>query len=198
MRPPVININSENPTVALSADNLGSPVHVSGAEVTKIVLKEAKSRTDLEPAVNGQAVTTNYYERTFKIKVGETEYTLFSNERYDGEIADITELSVGDTVSFDGFVNIKENAYNLAMLSNVARVASEKDPVASVSIKGNNKVYAGKIRFYGIDTPESTGNVEPYGKQASNFTKAKLEEADANGTIVISSQLSNKALTTLV
>lgn len=144
VRPPVININSENPTVALSADNLGSPVHVSGAEVTKIVLKEAKSRTDLEPAVNGQAVTTNYYERTFKIKVGETEYTLFSNERYDGEIADITELSVGDTVSFDGFVNIKENAYNLAMLSNVARVASEKDPVASVSIKGNNKVYAGK------------------------------------------------------
>lgn len=144
VRPPVININSENPTVALSADNLGSPVHVSGAEVTKIVLKEAKSRTDLEPAVNGQAVTTNYYERTFKIKVGETEYTLFSNERYDGEIADITELSVGDTVSFDGFVNIKENAYNLAMLSNVTRVASEKDPVESVSIKGNNKVYAGK------------------------------------------------------
>lgn len=44
-----------------------------------------------------------------------------------------------------------------------------------------------KIRFYGIDTPESTGNVEPYGKQASNFTKAKLEAADANGTIVISS-----------
>ena len=44
-----------------------------------------------------------------------------------------------------------------------------------------------KIRFYGIDTPESTGNVEPYGKQASNFTKEKLKEADTNGTIVISS-----------
>lgn len=44
-----------------------------------------------------------------------------------------------------------------------------------------------KIRFYGIDTPESTGNVEPYGKQASNFTKEKLNAASSNGTIVISS-----------
>lgn len=47
-----------------------------------------------------------------------------------------------------------------------------------------------KIRFYGIDTPESTGNVEPYGKQASNFTKEKLNEANDNGTIVISSTFS--------
>jgi endonuclease YncB( thermonuclease family) len=43
-----------------------------------------------------------------------------------------------------------------------------------------------KSRFYGIDTPESTGKVQPWGKAASNFTKAKLEEADKNGTIVVS------------
>ena len=44
-----------------------------------------------------------------------------------------------------------------------------------------------KARFYGIDTPESTGKVQQYGKPASNFTKEKLKEAAANGTIVISS-----------
>ena len=44
-----------------------------------------------------------------------------------------------------------------------------------------------KARFYGIDTPESTGNVQPYGKKASNFTKGKLYNAAENGTIVISS-----------
>lgn len=44
-----------------------------------------------------------------------------------------------------------------------------------------------KSRFYGIDTPESTGKVEPYGKAASNFTKEKLTNAAANGTIVVSS-----------
>lgn len=44
-----------------------------------------------------------------------------------------------------------------------------------------------KARFYGIDTPESTGAIEPYGKAASNFTKQKLKNAAENGTIVISS-----------
>ena len=48
-----------------------------------------------------------------------------------------------------------------------------------------------KARFYGIDTPESTAAVEEYGKAASNFTKEKLEEADSNGTIVISSPFSD-------
>ena len=43
-----------------------------------------------------------------------------------------------------------------------------------------------KSRFYGIDTPESTGQVQPYGKQASNFTKERLEKAAAKGTIVVS------------
>lgn len=44
-----------------------------------------------------------------------------------------------------------------------------------------------KSRYYGIDTPESTGQVEEYGKDASDFTKGKLEEANKNGTIVVSS-----------
>ncbi len=43
-----------------------------------------------------------------------------------------------------------------------------------------------KCRFYGIDTPESTGKIQPWGKAASNFTKEKLKNANENGTIVIS------------
>ena len=48
-----------------------------------------------------------------------------------------------------------------------------------------------KSRFYGIDTPESTGQVQEYGKQASNFTKEKLEKAAARGTIVVSTAQDN-------
>lgn len=48
----------------------------------------------------------------------------------------------------------------------------------------NNTV---KARFYGIDTPESTGKVQPWGVPASRFTKEKLKNADKNGTIVVSS-----------
>lgn len=47
-----------------------------------------------------------------------------------------------------------------------------------------------KARFYGIDTPESTGQVQQWGKEASDFTKSKLKEAAENGTIVVSSPLS--------
>lgn len=34
-----------------------------------------------------------------------------------------------------------------------------------------------KARYLAIDTPESTGKIEEYGKKASNFTKSKLESA---------------------
>jgi len=44
-----------------------------------------------------------------------------------------------------------------------------------------------KSRFFGIDTPESTGKVQPYGKRASKYTTALLKEANQNGTIVVSS-----------
>lgn len=44
-----------------------------------------------------------------------------------------------------------------------------------------------KARYYGVDTPESTGRIQEYGKEASNFNKEKLNAAAENGTIVISS-----------
>lgn len=34
-----------------------------------------------------------------------------------------------------------------------------------------------KIRYHGVNTPESTGRIMPWGKQASLFTKSKLENA---------------------
>lgn len=44
-----------------------------------------------------------------------------------------------------------------------------------------------KSRFYGIDTPESTGKVQEWGKPASNYTSEILTRANKNGTIVVSS-----------
>jgi endonuclease YncB( thermonuclease family) len=48
-----------------------------------------------------------------------------------------------------------------------------------------------KSRYYGIDTPESTGRIQPWGQPASDFNKKKLKEADANGTIVVSTAQEN-------
>lgn len=44
-----------------------------------------------------------------------------------------------------------------------------------------------KSRYYGIDTPESTGAIQPWGQEASDYTHAVLERANTNGTIVVSS-----------
>ena len=51
----------------------------------------------------------------------------------------------------------------------------------------NGNIGTMKARFFGIDTPESTGKVQEWGKPASKYTKKMLEEADENGTIVVSS-----------
>lgn len=42
-----------------------------------------------------------------------------------------------------------------------------------------------KARYLAVNTPESTGQVEPYGKVASNFTKKKLQDAIDNGGAVL-------------
>ena len=41
-------------------------------------------------------------------------------------------------------------------------------------IDGSNVV---KARYLAIDTPESTGKIEEWGKKASKFTRSKLENA---------------------
>ena len=45
-----------------------------------------------------------------------------------------------------------------------------------------------KARYLAINTPESTGQIEPWGKAASNFTKSKLSEAES---IIIESDDAN-------
>lgn len=49
------------------------------------------------------------------------------------------------------------------------------DTVHFFSNNGFNGVL--KARFLGVDTPESTGKVQPWGKKAANFTKTELSAA---------------------
>lgn len=49
-----------------------------------------------------------------------------------------------------------------------------------------------KARYLGINTPESTGVVEPWGKKASNYTKTQLKKAESiNNGIIIESDTAN-------
>ncbi|CDD23631.1 putative DNase/RNase endonuclease [Firmicutes bacterium CAG:345] len=75
------------------------------------------------------------------------------------------------------------------MTDGVAQVslafAIDGDTAHFYELTDTSKTNLIKTRFYGVDTPESTGSVEPWGHAASDFTEDKLNEANKNGTIVI-------------
>lgn len=60
----------------------------------------------------------------------------------------------------------------------------------TVHFWNNSKTEIIKVRFLAIDTPESTGRVEPWGKPASIYTKTKLKNASE---IVLESNTEGKA-----
>ena len=61
----------------------------------------------------------------------------------------------------------------------------------TVHFRNNSKTEIIKVRFLAIDTPESTGKVEPWGKPASIYTKTKLKNAEQ---IVLESDTEGKAV----
>ena len=66
-------------------------------------------------------------------------------------------------------------------------------------VDSSNKPITIKTRFLGVNTPESTAKVEPWGKKASLFTKHILEEAQAKAdeeTAASGKQVYNIALIT--
>ena len=74
----------------------------------------------------------------------------------------------GDTTHFDPITNSTLTPYNAADFA-----------------KTDGYV---KARYLAINTPESTGQIEEWGKKASKFTRSKLEEAEKpGGSIVIES-----------
>ena len=70
----------------------------------------------------------------------------------------------GDTTHFDAVKNSQIKGCN-----NAADFDAEDKPT---------KGYA-KARYLGINTPESTGQIEEWGKAASKFTRSKLDSADS-------------------
>lgn len=60
------------------------------------------------------------------------------------------------------------------------------DPVGSTTDFDRTQGYI-KARYMAVNTPESTGDIEKWGKTASNFTKAQLTKASNGGEIYVES-----------
>ena len=84
------------------------------------------------------------------------------------EITDATKLNLSKDGSYEGKVFSKDGIGKVEYLRHV-----DGDTTWFKDTSG----FEFSFRYDGIDTPESTKNVEPWGHQASNFTKEKLESA---------------------
>ncbi len=86
----------------------------------------------------------------------------------DGEYDDITKKCKLELTYQD------KDFFNEGIGEATLAKSTDGDTANFILKKGSTGI---TVRFYGIDTPESTGDVEKWGKAASIFTKKKLESA---------------------
>lgn len=112
------------------------------------------------PILTGCGASKHDYVKDCKL---DTTYSLASNTFLDNGIGEVTlkQTVDGDTAHF----------YQ-------KEVDTAAHPTGRVV----------KVRFLGVDTPESTGQIEPWGKKASAFTSSKLLSAK---TIVLTVDVAN-------
>ncbi|TDT46004.1 nuclease-like protein [Fonticella tunisiensis] len=124
------------------------------------------------------------------------EVKVENKEQVSQEVANQTSINTNKdntAANNDGTYNSSDSINNTAAAgvtisdqqSNASQPAEIQSPILltkgtvtrvvdgdTAEININGKTY--KVRFIGVNTPESTTRVEPYGKEASNYTKSKL------------------------
>lgn len=89
-----------------------------------------------------------------------------------------TEDTIIDPVDYAGSITLNMNS-NTKKAEVDVKLYIDGD---TVHFNINEKTFPSsliKARFLAVNTPESTGKIEPYGKKASNFTKDKLLNAES-------------------
>lgn len=142
-------------TVAMSAAVLAAGIGLTGCVGDKPKPTTATEITITETVTPSTSTTT------------ETHEVLDQNATYDS-ITKTLKL----TKTFDENSKFKVNGIEEATLTK----ATDGD-TATFRCKHSGESVT--IRFYSCDTPESTGSVEKWGKSASKFTAAKLNDAAA-------------------
>jgi micrococcal nuclease len=91
----------------------------------------------------------------------------------------ITQQSTTAAVTEKSTTNRKEKAKNKTSKeekSNALATLNLKETTVSRVVDGDTVELSdgSKVRFVGVNTPESTTTTEPYGKESSNYTKSQL------------------------
>ena len=106
---------------------------------------------------------------------GPKEQVCGSNEEYETPITDAFKFDLENVVSNNNFLT----ATTGLAISEVKVIAYTDGDTTNFSLVngtgGENDRF--RLRYEGIDTPESTGEIDPWGLKASLFTKTKLKSA---------------------
>ncbi len=105
------------------------------------------------------------------------------NELIDTPITDKLEFAQANSLEGKRFASDSEDSKSFDHYGYVTlRSCTDGDTANFVQegyVDSSNRPITIKTRFLGVNTPESTAKVEPWGKKASLFTKHILEEAQA-------------------
>ena len=102
--------------------------------------------------------------------------TFIACESGEGEITTEAPGELGELVDFVANLQFNKNsgrAYTEATVKTFVDGDTTHFNVPTTIVPGGVL----KARYLGINTPESTGQIEPWGKKASNYTKAALSAA---------------------
>ena len=106
------------------------------------------------------------------------------NELLDTPITDKLEFAQASSLEGKRFASTSENDNTYDHYGYVTlRSCTDGDTANFVQegyVDESDKLITIKTRFLGVNTPESTAKVEPWGKKASLFTKHILEDAQKN------------------
>lgn len=108
-----------------------------------------------------------------------------SNASCDGKSSDFTDYAHNGSIQLFG--DYKGKDFFKDGIAEVDVVYYIDGDTTHFQMKNNSNTTLIKSRYYGIDTPESTGKIEEYGEEAKRFTHDKLANAMENGTVVVSS-----------
>ncbi len=171
---------------------------ISGSDI-----QQTRRRLPDLTGMSREEISKELTDLGFKFSFGFENKMYKTEDEYDKFVKYGNDLEMGDRVSIDTYLYVLTTALPLPSVNQYA-VEMDLDyegktfledgieeVTLSRAIDGDTAHFIGqdgsyiKVRFLGIDTPESTYEKEPWGKAASEFTKNILENAE---TIVIEAE----------
>ena len=144
----IVDSGADTETSATTADTVEDSTETESESESESV----EETSEVKSEVTTEAETQEFIDYAAEAKFDKNSGKVYAEVK-------VHEEHNGDRITY-GFVDGDTTHFDVP------------DSVASVI--GSNVL---KARYLAVNTPESTGEIEPWGKKASNFTRAALEKA---------------------